>query len=61
MLLEEKKKLTAEELEAQEALELPNRELLATVNQTDNVIAVGVAIDCLQVQALTSDSEQRCS
>jgi hypothetical protein len=59
VMLLEKETLSAEDLEAQEALELPDRELLATVNQ-DGVVNVGVAVDCAQVQVLTNDSEQRC-
>jgi hypothetical protein len=58
-MLEEKKTVTIEELEAQEALELPDREMLATVNQ-DGVVNVGVAVDCLQAQVATNDSSQQC-
>jgi hypothetical protein len=59
-MLEEKRVLDVEELEAQTALELPERELMATVNQV-GLVNVGVAVDNLCVQALTVDSSQSCS
>jgi hypothetical protein len=59
-MLEEKRVLDVEELEAQTALELPERELMATVNQV-GVLNIGVAIDNACIQLATVGSTQECS
>jgi hypothetical protein len=59
VLLEEKKPLSAEEIEAQTALELPEREMLDTFNQV-GVLNIALAIDNACIQLATVDSTQTC-
>lgn len=56
-MAEEKKTLSMEEHEEQTVMELPDRELLATNNIHDNVVGVGVAVDCANVAVLSSGSQ----